>query len=63
MIESVNVQINNVMTKVVVAPGPTKPGEVDEILTLHQLKLPSLDSKAKLKSPCFFLQVHNITDH
>ena len=38
-------------------PGLTKPGEVGEILTLFQLKLPSLDSKVKLKLPCFFLQV------
>jgi hypothetical protein len=37
--------------------GLTKPGEVGEVLALYQLKLPSLDSKAKLKSPCFFLQV------
>jgi hypothetical protein len=35
----------------------TKPGEVGEVLALYQLKLSSLDSKAKLKSPCFFLQV------
>jgi hypothetical protein len=38
-------------------PGITKPGELGEILALHQLKSPSLDSKAKLKSPCLFLQV------
>jgi len=37
--------------------GLTKPGEVGEILALYQMKSPSLDSKAKLKSPCFFLQV------
>jgi hypothetical protein len=30
---------------------------VGKILTLYQLKSPSLDSKEKLKSPCFFLQV------
>ena len=35
--------------------GLIKPGEVVAILALYQLKLPSLDSKAKLKSPCFFL--------
>jgi hypothetical protein len=34
--------------------GLTKTGEVGEILALYQLKSPS---KAKLKSPCFFLQV------
>jgi hypothetical protein len=34
----------------------TKPGEMGEILALYQLKSPFLDSKAKLKSPCFFLQ-------
>lgn len=38
-------------------PGLTKMGEVGEILTLYQLKLSSLDIKAKLKSPRFFLQV------
>jgi hypothetical protein len=37
--------------------GLTKPGEVGEILTLYQLKLASLDSKVKLKSLFFFLQV------
>jgi hypothetical protein len=37
--------------------GLAKPGEVGEVLALYQLKSPSLDSKAKLKSPCFFLQV------
>jgi hypothetical protein len=36
--------------------GLTKPGEMGEILALYQLKSPSLDSKAKLKSPCLFLQ-------
>jgi len=35
--------------------GLTKPGEVGEVLALFQLKSPSLDSKAKLKSPCFFI--------
>jgi hypothetical protein len=35
----------------------TKPGEVGEILALYRLKSLSLDYKAKLKSPCFFLQV------
>ena len=35
----------------------TKPDEVNEILTLFRLKSPSLDLKAKLKLPCFFLQV------
>jgi hypothetical protein len=39
------------------ATGLTKPGKVGEVLALYQLKSPSLDSKAKLKSPCFFLQV------
>jgi hypothetical protein len=37
----------------------TKPGEVDKILTLYQLKSPYLDSKAKFKSPGFFLKVTN----
>jgi hypothetical protein len=37
--------------------GLTKPGEVGEILDLFRLKSLSLDYKAKLKSPCFFLQV------
>jgi hypothetical protein len=37
--------------------GLTKPGEVGEILALYQLKSHSLDSKVKLKLPCFFLQV------
>jgi hypothetical protein len=37
--------------------GLTKPGEVGEILALYRLKSLSLDYKAKLKSPCFFLQV------
>jgi hypothetical protein len=37
--------------------GLTKPGEVGEILALYSLKSLSLDYKAKLKSPCFFLQV------
>jgi hypothetical protein len=37
--------------------GLTKPGEVGEILALYRLKSFSLDYKAKLKSPCFFLQV------
>ena len=36
--------------------GLTKPGEVGKILARYQLKSHSLDSKAKLKSPCFFLQ-------
>jgi hypothetical protein len=36
--------------------GLTKPGEMGEILALYQLKSPSLNSKAKLKSPCLFLQ-------
>jgi hypothetical protein len=35
----------------------TKPGEVGEILALYRLKSLSLDYKAKLKSPYFFLQV------
>jgi hypothetical protein len=35
----------------------TKQGEVGEILAVYRLKLLSLDYKAKLKSPCFFLQV------
>ena len=37
--------------------GLIKPGEVGEILSLFRLKSLSLDYKAKLKSPCFFLQV------
>jgi hypothetical protein len=37
--------------------GLTKPGEVEEILALYRLKSLSLDYEAKLKSPCFFLQV------
>jgi hypothetical protein len=37
--------------------GLTKSGEVGEILALYRLKSLSLDYKAKLKSPCFFLQV------
>ena len=37
--------------------GLTKPGEVGEILALYSLKSLSLDYKAKLKSPRFFLQV------
>ena len=41
----------------VIIPGLTKPGEVGEILALYRLKSLSLDYKAKLKSPCFFLQV------
>jgi hypothetical protein len=40
-----------------VCTGLTKPGEVGEILALYRLKSLSLDYKAKLKSPCFFLQV------
>jgi hypothetical protein len=32
-------------------------GEVGEILALYRLKSLSLDYKANLKSPCFFLQV------
>jgi hypothetical protein len=35
----------------------TEPGEVGEVLALYRLKSLSLDYKAKLKSPCFFLQV------
>jgi hypothetical protein len=35
----------------------TKPGEVGEIIALYRLKSLSLDYKAKLKWPCFFLQV------
>ena len=38
-------------------PGFTKPGKLGRILILYQLKSPSLDSKVKLKSPFFFLQV------
>jgi hypothetical protein len=41
----------------VLLAGLTKPGEVGEILALYRLKSFSLDYKAKLKSPCFFLQV------
>jgi hypothetical protein len=41
----------------VLLAGLTKPGEVGEILALYSLKSLSLDYKAKLKSPCFFLQV------
>ena len=36
--------------------GLTKPGEMGEILALYRMKSLSLDYKAKLKSPCFFLQ-------
>jgi hypothetical protein len=38
----------------IVVAGLTKPGE---ILALFWLKSLSLDYKAKLKLPCFFLQV------
>jgi hypothetical protein len=38
--------------------GLTEPGEVGKVLALLRLKSLSLDYKAKLKSPCFFLQVH-----
>jgi hypothetical protein len=41
----------------VLLAGLTKPSEVGEILALYRLKSLSLDYKAKLKSPCFFLQV------
>jgi proteasome assembly chaperone (PAC2) family protein len=41
----------------VLLAGLTKPGEVGEILALYRLKSLSLDYQAKLKSPCFFLQV------
>jgi hypothetical protein len=41
----------------VLLAGLTKPAEVGDILTLYRLKSLSLDYKAKLKSPCFFLQV------
>jgi hypothetical protein len=41
----------------VLLAGLTKPGEVGEILALYRLKSLSFDYKAKLKSPCFFLQV------
>jgi hypothetical protein len=41
----------------VLLAGLTKPGEVGEIFALYRLKSLSLDYKAKLKSPCFFLQV------
>jgi hypothetical protein len=40
----------------VLLAGLPKPGE---ILALYSLKSLSLDYKAKLKSPCFFLQVTN----
>jgi hypothetical protein len=40
----------------VLLAGLTKPGEVDEFV-LYRLKSLSLNYKAKLKSPCFFLQV------
>jgi hypothetical protein len=43
----------------VLLAGLTKPGEVGEILALYLLKSLSLDYKAKLKSPCFFLQVNS----
>jgi hypothetical protein len=43
----------------VLLAGLTKPGEVGEILALYRLKSLSLDYKAKLKSPCFFLQVNS----
>jgi hypothetical protein len=42
---------------VLLQAGLTKPGEVGEILALYRLKSLSFDCKAKLKSPCFFLQV------
>jgi hypothetical protein len=41
----------------VLLAGLTKPGEVGEIIALYWLKSLSLDYKAKLKVPCFFLQV------
>jgi hypothetical protein len=41
----------------VLLAGLTEPGEVGEVLALYRLKSLSLNYKAKLKSPCFFLQV------
>jgi hypothetical protein len=41
----------------VLLAGLTKLGEVGEILALYRLKSLSLDYKARLKSPCLFLQV------
>jgi hypothetical protein len=41
----------------IVVAGLTKPGEMGEILALFWLKSLSLNYKAKLKLPCFFLQV------
>jgi hypothetical protein len=38
-------------------PGLTNPGKVGKIQALYRLKSPSVDAKAKLMSPCFFLQV------
>jgi hypothetical protein len=45
------------LAHLVLLAGLTKPGEVGEIIALYRLKSLSLDYKAKLKSPCFFLQV------
>jgi hypothetical protein len=45
------------LSTAVLLAGLTKPGEVGEILALYRLKSLSLDYKAKLKPPCFFLQV------
>ena len=47
----------NVLKMAIVVAGLTKPGEMGEILALFWLKSLSLDYKAKLKLPCFFLQV------
>jgi hypothetical protein len=49
----------NIHLIAVLLAGLTKPGEVGEILALYRLKSLSLDYKAKLKSPCFFLQVNS----
>jgi len=43
----------------VLLAGLTKPGKVGEIIALYRLKSLSLDYKAKLKSPCFFLKSHS----
>jgi len=49
--------ITNIMAHKIRRSGPTNSGEVGDILTLYLLLSPSLGSKAKLKSPCFFLKV------
>jgi hypothetical protein len=51
------VRVQSLSTKEITMAGLTKLGKVGEILALCRLKSLSLDCKAKLKSPCFFLQV------